>query len=555
MTIRSTFAAVTLAIALSACSPKLDAITPGDGFPRQLLAVQGTTLWASVVWDVGLPTEQVMYNGVFGTTYFQIPTNATPGDHPVAIRNSNGTSASMMVSVLPPEDYRDDPTRTTPYFPRPRIEDVAVLFATANGTMFDMGITVSAANLDINATVTIEETVGEGPPTAKAVDDTVIWGALPIDDLQRLNHKPSTFGYPVYHYAQLVNVVKSVTPGATLTITVTNTDGKPATETFTVPPSLAELDSDADGLRDSWEQTGYTAASGNKVPLDQMGVNPLRKDILVEVDSIAASTPNEMMWKNAHDVFANAPVLNPDGSRGVNLVIDYGQGAPFTGGNMLPHHDCLTFDAGPFAATADCPTTASFFAIKSTNFDPDRKLLFHYAIVGGAHANGVDSGEGERHGNDFFIVPLGNLFPLWGMINVQLGTFVHELGHNLGFSHGDLKSDDQNFPFKPNLPSVMNYKNTWFGVDVTCDLASDRLYSYSQGTLRQLNEATMDEKDGVCDDVPADLNMDGDKTDTAPININAGDPMDTGANELWDDFDQWGNLRLNFTKDSNWNNN
>ena len=81
-------------------TPTLSAFAPGSGYPRQLLAVQGTTLFASIVWDVGQPTETVLQNGLFGTNYFQIPATATPGVHAVAMRNSRGTSAPQNVTVL-----------------------------------------------------------------------------------------------------------------------------------------------------------------------------------------------------------------------------------------------------------------------------------------------------------------------------------------------------------------------------------------------------------------------------------------------------------------------
>ncbi len=45
---------------------------------------------------------------------------------------------------------------------------------------------------------------------------------------------------------------------------------------------------------------------------------------------------------------------------------------------------------------------------------------------------------------------------------------MHELGHNLGLSHGDLMSNTQDYVFKPNLPSIMSYRYG-AGVDVTCD--------------------------------------------------------------------------------------
>ena len=90
-----------------ACSngpPTLKGIVPGTGYPRQLVAVDGTTAGVSVVWDVG-GTEIEFVTGLFGTQYFQIPEGATAGPHMVALRNPNGTSSTTTVTVLNPAPF------------------------------------------------------------------------------------------------------------------------------------------------------------------------------------------------------------------------------------------------------------------------------------------------------------------------------------------------------------------------------------------------------------------------------------------------------------------
>jgi len=541
--------AAILGVAGGGCTPPppptLNAVLPDTGYPRQLLAVDGATLYGSVVWDVGLGTETAIYNGLFGTTYFQIPDNAAPGLHPVAIRNSLGTSSATQVMVLPSQGT----------FPAPRIEDIGVLLAAGSGPV-DVGLTIAAANLDLNATVTVTETVG-GVPVTRHVRGSVSWGALPVDYLQ--HHSPDTFGYPVYHYAQLLAIVEGVGLGSTLQVTVTNADGKSSMKERPLPASLAALDGDDDGLLGSWEDGSYTAPSGNTVPLSQMGTSKWRKDILIEVDWMAAAVPQPSLWQKVEQVFRDAPVLNPDGSRGVNVIIDRGQGGLFTqGGQALTNADCLTLTTPPASANG-CATIANFFTYKATNFSADRRSIFHYALFG---QKGLDdqtdvSGSGERFGNDFFVT-LASLFSLGNDPDVQTGHFVHELGHNLGFSHGDLMSNAQNFSFKPNLPSVMNYAYTDDGVDIGCDLVPDGVYTYSQGTLATLDESFVDETIGICDHVPVDMNL--------PPGLGRGDGQYTAGpielvgnntpNEKSDDFDQWGHLLLNFTtKGSGWNGN
>ena len=217
---------------LTGCqAPTLNTVMPSDGYPRQLLAVDGSTALTRVVWDVGLSTETELQNGLFGTSYFQIPAGASPGVHPVAIRNSQGTSSSVNVTVLAPSGA----------FPAPQIKDFGVLgMNAAGGGNVDLLLTVSGANLDVNADVTVNG----------AAVDAWRWGGLPVDYLQ--DHTPATYGYPVYHYVQMLGLVENVALGSTLNVTVTNTDGQGDTESYTLPGAMADLDSDGDALIDSW---------------------------------------------------------------------------------------------------------------------------------------------------------------------------------------------------------------------------------------------------------------------------------------------------------------
>jgi hypothetical protein len=534
--------AVLFTVGASCNPPKLKAVLPDTGYPRQVLAIDGTTQFASVVWDVGLGSEKEMYNGLFGTSYFQIPEKVKPGLHPVAIRNSLGTSTVRKVMVLPSRGQ----------FPRPRIEDFGLLFLAGSGPV-DVVLTTAAANIDLNATVSAEEIVG-GVPTPRTVTKTVSWGALPVDYLQ--HHKPDTFGFPVYHYAQLLSVIKGVGLGSTLRVTVTNSDKQSGTRDFDMPKSVAKLDSDGDGLRDTWEDGSYTAPSGNTLPLKAIGTDKWRKDILVEVDWMAAAVPHPSIWRRITTAFSSAPVLNPDGSRGVHIIIDRGQGGVLSqGGQILADVDCLTMGAPPPGGAPGCTSIDNFFNYKKLpNFKPDRLNIFHYAILGkkgwDTKRGKDESGEGERFGNDFFVT-LANV-PIGNDPGVQTGHFVHELGHNLGFTHGDLMSDDQNFAYKPNLPSVMNYNYTDFGVDVDCDMVPDGLYTYSQGTLDSLNEPFVDEMIGICEQVPLDINFangvrgDGQYTAGALDLTGNADTL-----ERLDDFDQWGHMLLDFVNGAN----
>ena len=128
----------------------------------------------------------------------------------------------------------------------------------------------------------------------------------------------------------------------------------------------------------------------------------------------------------------------------------------------------------------------SFYDLKARSFDPRQAAAYHYVIF--AHYSSCDSeghcntcpeplnpdgspktadraqlgasGKAEVTGNDFMIT-LGNFVneignqPSW--LNVG-GTFMHELGHNLGLSHGGGSLSDgtaESSPnFKPNYLSL-----------------------------------------------------------------------------------------------------
>ncbi len=515
--------ALLLAFAMQNCTPTLNAVVPDTGYPRQLLALDGNVLFASLVWDIGLPTQQTITTGFLGTRFFQIPDGAAPGVHPVALTNSNGTSATVDVTVLAPSGN----------FPAPRMADIDI-FNVGTGSPFDIALTVSAANLDTDATVTV---------AGYTVSVCYNWGGLPIDYLQQ--HIPATFAYPVYHYSQNICVVEGVNYGDSLAVTVTNHDGQSDSQTYEMPSSAANLDKDGDGLLDTWEMNGYPAPSGANINLPAMGADELRKTLLVEVDWVAAATPNATIWATIEAVFDDAPVLNPDGSAGIDLIIDRGQGGQLTGGGtVLADHTTMDFGAN------NSPGYVDFFTYKNNNFNNDRLLIFHYAIFGRARPNG-SSGRGEVFGNDF-MVTFAN-FANWPQDIAQVGTFVHEFGHNLGLSHGDLLTTPAqwNTTRKPNFPTTMSYRYQFPGVSVDCDFISEGIHTYSQGMMARITENNVNENIGICDNTPLDMNNDGNITVGAMDTSVDGDSTDTH-----DDFDQWHNMRLDFdAAGSSWNSN
>lgn len=273
-------------------------------------------------------------------------------------------------------------------------------------------------------------------------------------------------------------------------------------------------DTDGDGLLDPWETSGMTVYVGGVpifVDLPAMGADPMHKDVLVEIDYMAdaghSHRPHDMAIAKIVQAFNQAPVMNPDGTTGIHLHVDYGPTAPLTWGtaatwgslsrsSAIPHAEYISTCTG----TADVPTFnwAGFNAIKASHFTAERASVFHYNVwahilcslvaidlPSGISRNGLDATFGD--GASDFIVSLGG----WsGSINQQAGAFMHELGHNLGLKHGG--PDHANF--KPNYLSVMNYSFQSSGLTIN-NIPGN--FDYSRYVLAPLNETNLNETTGI----------------------------------------------------------
>ena len=238
---------------------------------------------------------------------------------------------------------------------------------------------------------------------------------------------------------------------------------------------LDSADADGDALLDNWERVGlHTDDDGIvDVNLPLMGAKVFVKDIFVEVDWMKdwrRHRPTKEALRLVVDAFSRQRIA---------LHLDDGS---LGGGNEVGHQDSTWF--------LDHPLLSDFWDIKRLNFDPNRTLVFRYALY--VHTIAFTpvgiAGMAEIGGNDFIIAS----HVLEGYVNrvyVQAAVFMHELGHTLNLRHGG--NDD--IGCKPNHISVMNYA-MWEGIE---DSSGRLRMDYSHSRLRMLSEWSLDEGLGV----------------------------------------------------------
>ena len=89
------------------------------------------------------------------------------------------------------------------------------------------------------------------------------------------------------------------------------------------------------------------------------------------------------------------------------------------------------------------------------------------------------------------------------------------------------------------------------GIDNNCNNAGDNIFTYSQGMRADLNESSLNENAGVCDNNGVDWNGNGSFQNPVSQDINA-----SGTKTILKDFADWGKLKINFTSaSSNWGSN
>jgi hypothetical protein len=404
---------------------------------------------ASVIWDPGTANEKTLPSGYLGPYMFSVPPDALPGStHSVALKNASGLSNTVSFAVV---------AASVP-FPKPRIDHVTLLGAGfddaghVNSTLY-----VQGANFDVGAVVLVN-----GVEVATTPHKGLRAERYGLADAQ--------FGYPIYHYVAAVAVVGSRSVGDTLNITVRNLDaqvndpcapsGAPCA--YVLPMDAASMDSDGDSLRDVWESNGYDATGDNVVDVDLrgLGADPLRRDVLLEIDVMdnLVNPPDQQVFDALRQMFRSAPILNPTAENGINLIID-ASGKPCL--QDAEGEECsfgtVRFDVGNATSSETPPDpfatdTAWFSVLKAKNFqNAGRGLLYHYGIWGIAKD---DTYSGESDFADDFVVTFDTFPSRYATQRSRIETLAHELGHDLGLRHA---GEEHQPLYKPTYWSVMGY--------------------------------------------------------------------------------------------------
>ncbi|MFX0067193.1 MAG: hypothetical protein ACFFC7_34110, partial [Candidatus Hermodarchaeota archaeon] len=251
-----------------------------------------------------------------------------------------------------------------------------------------------------------------------------------------------------------------------------------------------DKDTDGDALPDSWEKNGIDFNKDGTTDLTLPDADFMKKDIYIEVDYMDGHRPDLDALDDVVAAFQSCPSTVKNGP--INIHIEVDDSEPI----LIVHEDVIRawdrFDKikeDYFGTLTQKVGNNAEFTLQAKTY------IYHYCLFvhgietwNGTHWRTGAAGYGEAYGNDF-IVSLGIGFDgETGSRDQQAATFMHELGHNLGLEHGGIDKTN----YKPNYLSIMNYLFIFDG-----DPLHLRPLTYSSAKLASLNEAKLDESEGV----------------------------------------------------------
>lgn len=290
--------------------------------------------------------------------------------------------------------------------------------------------------------------------------------------------------------------------------------------TASLAGAQAVTSSDGDGVPDIWKINGYVDVALNsqtaRIDLKRLGVRKGTKAVIVWVDWMAAPDHTHRPFRasdkqpvpagtiTAPHAIEDSPLQRVvrafaasgvDGGKGITLALIWADQVPWPNMPFSPIPEQQGLGATSIGSDGfQHYDWAAFDAIRASRFPPG---LFghgvHYAAFIHQMQGLTNTGLSKTVPGDEFLVSLGALANQVGDADDQCGTFMHELGHNLGLNHGGL--DD--IGYKPNYLSVMNYMFQRVGV---ANLSIYGHFDYSRFALIDVNENALSNTAGLSQD-------------------------------------------------------
>lgn len=256
-------------------------------------------------------------------------------------------------------------------------------------------------------------------------------------------------------------------------------------------------DKDADAIADALELDTYHAGDV------AFKLDPLRKDLVVILFHYGSGGLNRLSDASIQlllDMYATAPVVGADASqKGVRLtLIVPNQGVWFEG----EPDDMRSIGAMSKRGNYDWSEYDQLKAVALKALGADALPMFYHCCLscadyGGSGSSG-SSGISRNKSKPYSAFRQGAVDFIASVYGYQsdpesavmvAGTVAHELGHNLGLTHGGF--DHRNY--KPNYLSIMNYAFQFEGLVYD----GRALVDYQRGDLNEIKPRKVDEAAGL----------------------------------------------------------
>jgi hypothetical protein len=265
------------------------------------------------------------------------------------------------------------------------------------------------------------------------------------------------------------------------------------TDGDTIP---ANSNGNGDGLCNSWEtSTGlrisyggvtYKYLCGAYGP-DTICPSTIRRDTYLEYDWLLGHEPNVQAISNVVNSFTSNQInLHVQKDENTNKHWNLVQVVPMDGSQTPPNTNPEFNEIKRFYFGTPADKL-------NANYLTAKRQAFHYALFGHQiESDPTLSGLAEMPGNDMFIAMGSFGTPT---INQTAGTFMHELGHNLGLNHGGLYTmTGSGIDCKPNYLSVMSFSRMTPDLLDSIGMGNGWALTYSN-TQSTLNESSLVEGD------------------------------------------------------------